>query len=82
MSGLQVLVDGEPLASGEAAGLWKRFSAWMDLRPGDLAGFARSEGIASIHPEMHDGSPVLVGSRTAPQRPYDVAPKKKKSSRR
>jgi hypothetical protein len=82
MSGLRVVVDGEPLADEPAASFWKRFSAWMDAHPGDLGGFARSEGIASVHPEMHEGGPVLVASRTALQRPYGVAPKKKSSPKR
>ncbi len=77
MSALQVLLDGEPLPSQEAIAFWKRFSEWMDAHPGDLGGFARGEGLASVHPEMHDGIPVLVASRSAPQTPYGVAPKKK-----
>jgi hypothetical protein len=77
MSVLRVLVDGEPLPTAEAIAFWKRFSAWMDEHPGDLAGFAKGEGLASVHPEMHDGGPVLVASRTGPQRPYGVAAKKK-----
>jgi hypothetical protein len=75
MSALRVLVDGEPLATEEAIAFWKRFSDWMEEHRGDLAGFARSEGLASVHPEVHDGSPVLVASRSEAQQPYDVAPK-------
>jgi hypothetical protein len=75
MSALRVLVDGEPLPAEEAIAFWKRFSEWMDEHEGDLAGFARSEGLASVRPELHDGSPVLVASRSAPQQPYDVARK-------
>jgi hypothetical protein len=75
MSALRVLVDGEPLAAEEAIAFWKRFSDWMDEHRGDLAGFARSEGLSSVQPEVHDGSPVLVASRSAPQQPYDVARK-------
>jgi hypothetical protein len=74
---LRVVLDGEPLPAAEAMGLWKRFSAWMEEHAGDLAGFAKSEGLASVHPEVHGGIPVLVASRTAPQRPYTAAPKKK-----
>ena len=76
MTALQVLVQGVALSDEEARAIWRRFSAWMDANAGDLAGFARSEGFASLHPEMHGGSPVLVASRTASQRPYAVAPKK------
>jgi hypothetical protein len=74
---LQVLVDGEALPREEAIAFWKRFSTWMDEHPGDLAGFARGEGLSSVVPEMHAGAPVLVASRTAPQKPYTTAPKKK-----
>jgi hypothetical protein len=77
MSALGVLIDGEPLEAEEAIAFWKRFSAWMDEHRGDLAGFARSEGLASVAPEVHDGAPVLVASRSAPQQPYEVARKKR-----
>ncbi len=71
---LRVLIDGAPLADPEARALWQRFSAWMEEHQGDLAGFARAEGFASVHPELHDGEPVLIASRTAPQQPYENAP--------
>jgi hypothetical protein len=73
---LRVLVDGAPIADSEARALWQRFSAWMEEHKGDLAGFARAEGFASVHPELHDGEPVLVASRSAPQKPYADAPSK------
>jgi hypothetical protein len=76
MSVLRVLVDGEALPNDEAIAFWKRFSAWMEEHPGDLGGFARSEGLASVHPEMHDGAPVLVASHTAAQRGYTTAPRR------
>jgi hypothetical protein len=76
MSLLSVVLDGQPLPTEEGLAFWKRFSAWMDEHPGDLAGFAKSEGLASVHPEMHDGAPVLVASRTGAQKPYTTAPKK------
>ena len=76
MTALRVLVEGVALPDEEARALWRRFSAWMDANVGDLAGFAHAEGFASLHPEMHGGSPVLVASRTASQRPYVTAPKK------
>jgi hypothetical protein len=71
---LRVLIDGTPLAEPESRALWQRFSAWMDEHVGDLGGFARAEGFMSVHPELHDGEPVLVASRSAPQRPYASAP--------
>lgn len=74
MSALRVVIDDAPLPSEEAVAFWKRFSTWMDDHPGDLAGFAQGEGLASIRPEMHDGAPVLVGSHSAPQVPYGNAP--------
>lgn len=73
MSLPRVLVDGQALPTEEAIAFWKRFSAWMDEHPGDLAGFARTEGLSSVTPEMHSGAPVLVASRTAPQKPYTTA---------
>jgi hypothetical protein len=76
MSALRVVVEGEPLPDDDARGLWRRFSDWMEGHPGDLAGFAREEGFASVHPEMHDGAPALVLSRVAAQKPYGPAPKK------
>jgi hypothetical protein len=75
---LRVLVDGKALEREDAVAFWKRFSAWMDAHEGDLAGFARSEGLLSVQPEMHDGTPVLVASRSAKQRPYATAPKRKR----
>jgi len=72
-STLQVVVDGVPLDGDRARTFWQRYSAWMEEHAGDLAGFARSEGLASMHPEMHAGAPVLVGSRTEPQLPYAPA---------
>ena len=76
MSTLRVVVDGEPMPAEEGIAFWKRFSTWMDEHPGDLAGFAKSEGLASVQPEMHAGSPVLVASRSTPQKPYTTAPKR------
>ena len=76
MSALRVLVDGQALPPDEAIAFWKRFSAWMEEHPGDLAGFAKQEQLSSVQPEMHGGAPVLVASRTATQKPYTSAPKK------
>ena len=70
---LRVLIDGAPLAEPESRALWQRFSAWMEEHVGDLGGFARAEGFVSVHPELHDGEPVLVASRSAPQQPYATA---------
>ena len=74
---LRVLVDGVALPDAEAVAFWRRFSVWMDAHPGDLGGFAKTESLSSVQPEMHDGTPVLVASRSAPQAPYRSAPKKK-----
>ncbi|HEV3194350.1 MAG TPA: hypothetical protein VGY54_27810 [Polyangiaceae bacterium] len=82
MTALRVLVDGVSLPDEEARAMWHRFSAWMEDHVGDLAGFAHAEGLASVHPEMHNGLPVLVASRSAPQRPYGPAPKKRPEPRR
>jgi hypothetical protein len=76
MTALRVLVDGVALPNDAARAFWTRYSAWLDGRAGDLAGFATSEGLSSVHPEMHGGAPVLVASHTAPQRAYSSAPRK------
>jgi hypothetical protein len=78
MSGLRVTLDGAPLPAEQAAFFWKRFSAWMEENPGDLIGFARSEGLESVHPEVDDGGPVLSASRTSPQRPYGAPIQRKR----
>jgi hypothetical protein len=78
MSLLQVIVDGKPLPAEEGIAFWKRFSVWMDENPADLKGFAEAEGFSSVSPEMHSGAPVLIASRSAPQKPYTSAPKKKR----
>ncbi len=69
-SNLVVLVDGIALPDEEARALWGRFSAWMDDRRGDLAGFAAREGFASVPPVVDAGRPVLRASRTEMQQPY------------
>jgi hypothetical protein len=74
MTALRVFIDETPLADEEARAFWKRYADWMEAHRSDLGGFARSEGLASVHPELRGGGPVLVGSRTEPQRPYGVAP--------
>jgi hypothetical protein len=71
---LGVLLDGEAMPEEEARAFWGRFSAWMDERKGDLSGFAKSEGLLSVHPTMQEGRAVLVASRSAPQKPYTNAP--------
>jgi hypothetical protein len=81
MSTLRVLVDGVALPDETARAFWKRYSAWLDERAGDLAGFAASEGLSSVHPEMHGGAPVLSASHTAPQRAYSSAPRKPEGPR-
>ena len=75
---LRVIVDGTPMAEPDGRAFWQRFSAWMEEHKGDLAGFAKAEGFASVHPELHGGEPVLVASRTAGQKPYATATAKKK----
>jgi hypothetical protein len=79
---LRVLVDGVALPDDDARAFWSRFSIHMEEHHGDLAGFAKAEGFASVHPETHDGMPVLVVSRTAPQRAYANAPRVSSGSQR
>jgi hypothetical protein len=75
-AGVKVVVDGKPLLDDTAAALWRRFSAWMEAHAGDLGGFAASEGFARVHPEIHDGTPVLIASRSGTQSAYAPAPRK------
>ncbi len=70
---LSVLVDGAPMGEDEARALWARFSAYMEENRGDLAGFAKQEGFASVHPATGAQGAALIASRTAPQRPYQTA---------
>jgi len=77
MTALRVVLDGAALPDDEARAFWKRFSVWMDGHEGDLAGFAKSEELASVQPEMHGGVPVLLASRTQAQSPYTSAPKRR-----
>jgi hypothetical protein len=74
---LSVVVDGVPMPDAEARELWKRFSAHMDAHKGDLLGFAKAEGYASVHPGMGPDGPQLIVSRTKPQGPYRNAARKK-----
>jgi hypothetical protein len=65
---LGVVVDGAALPEDEARAFWSRFSEHMEENRGDLAGFARTEGLASVHPEVRDVEPVLVASHVDEQR--------------
>lgn len=67
---LAVTVDGQPLPEAEARAFWERFSAHMETHKGDLQGFAKAEGLASVHPALGAQGPMLVASRTAAQRAY------------
>jgi hypothetical protein len=73
---LRVTIDGSPLPEEEARAFWHRFSAHLEAQKGDLEGFARSEGLASVHPEVDSMGALLVASRTAPQRAYTRAPER------
>jgi hypothetical protein len=79
---LRVVVDGAAMPEEPARAFWARFSAWMEEHRGDLGGFARAEGLASVHPEMHGGEPVLVASRTTAQAAYASAPSAPKKAGR
>jgi len=68
--GLRVLVDGQPMPDEEARAFWQRFSDHMETNRGDLAGFAKAEGYASVHPGLGAGGPELHVSSSATQRPY------------
>ena len=60
---LAVLIDGMALSDDEARELWTKFSTHMDANEGDLAGFARQHGFASVAPEYRKGQAVLVVRR-------------------
>lgn len=68
--GLRVLVDGQPMPAEEARAFWQRFSDYMEANRGDLAGFARAEGYASVHPGLGADGAELHASGTTTQRPY------------
>jgi hypothetical protein len=60
-SRLAVVIDGVPLTDDdEARALWTKFSQHMDEHQGDLAGFAKLCGYASVKPEARKGQAVLV----------------------
>jgi hypothetical protein len=67
---LTVLVDGVALPEESARAFWGRFSSHMEEHKGDLAGFAKAEGFASVHPKVGPEGPVLVASRTEAQGSY------------
>lgn len=73
VAALKVLVDGVALPEAEGRALWQRFSAHMEAHRGDLEGFAKSEGFASVHPVMGTEGAELHASRTTAQRPYQTA---------
>jgi hypothetical protein len=73
MARLGVVIDGEALDEASATAFWKRFSAHMEAHRGDLAGFAKSEGLASVKPAVGAEGPELHASRSAPQGPYTTA---------
>ena len=61
------------MPEAEARDFWARFSAHMEAHKGDLAGFAKAEGFASVKPALGPSGPQLVVSRTATQAPYATA---------
>jgi hypothetical protein len=73
MASLSVIVDGAAMPEEEARAFWKRFSTHMETNKGDLAGFAKQEGFASVVPETGPQGAVLRVSRTAPQPQYSNA---------
>ena len=81
MAKLTVVVDGTPMPEDEARAFWTRFSEHMEKNKGDLAGFAKAEGFASVRPSMGPEGAELVVSRTAKQEPYGRARSNPGSSR-
>lgn len=74
------MVDGVCMAEAEARVFWARFSEHMEKNKGDLAGFARAEGFASVRPVMTPAGPELLVSRSAKQEPYRKAESKGSSA--
>ena len=70
MTKLVVRVDGALMPEEEGRAFWARFSEHMEKNKGDLAGFARAEGFASVRPALGPDGPELLVSRTAAQQPY------------
>ncbi|WP_437715241.1 hypothetical protein WMF45_01730 [Sorangium sp. So ce448] len=70
-SNLAASIDGAPLADEEARDLWTRFSRYMDEHRGDMAGFARENGYASVTPTFERGQALLVVRTTEapPEKP-------------
>ena len=85
-SRLAVLIDGAPLSDDDARDLWTAFSQHMDEHEGDLAGFAKLRGYASVKPEARKGQAVLVVTTSEgaskPQRPPRAEGKPKPPRRR
>ncbi len=67
---LAVVIDGVRLPADEGRAFWARFSAYMEEHKGDLGGFAKAEGFASVRPEMIASGAALVVSRSAAQVAY------------
>ena len=67
---LLVRADGELMPEADARAFWKRFSDHMEQHRGDLAGFATSEGFASVRPAVENGSAVLIASHSEAQVAY------------
>jgi hypothetical protein len=63
-------IDGALLPEKAARDLWARFSVYMEEHRGDLAGFARQEGLTSIRPSFEAGAAILLGSHSEAQVPY------------
>lgn len=64
-STLAVILDGRSLDDAQAREIWLEFSRHMDANEGDLDGFARAKGWASVKPEHRAGQAVLVGKSQA-----------------
>jgi hypothetical protein len=73
------MIDGKEMPEAEARAFWKRFSDHMEANKGDLRGFAKAEGFASVKPVMSAAGPELLVSGTAPQTPYKNAEPKRSS---
>jgi hypothetical protein len=68
-SRLAVMIDGQLMAEEEGRALFREFSEHMDVNRGDMAGFAKKKGWASVLPEYQKGKAVLVVWTTAAPSP-------------
>ncbi len=76
---LNVLIEGEPLPTAQAHGVWLRFSQHMDANQGDFDGFAKAEGYRYAAVAVENGRPTLKLGNTEPSEATKLEPANKGS---